>query len=581
MLVVEDLKNQATAPLNTNYAPPAYHGPASSWSRDNLGDIFGVTLDDSGNIYVTATTAYTTDVYPTTTNSAMNIYKVASGSGAITLFKTLPQSPATAPGAGLGNITYDCAHKNFYVSNIDDGLIYRLDLSSNTLSTWDHGVNLSTAQPPSAAIPDVPTTPFTPLGRRVWGLQAHNGRLYYAVWWEDAGRPNPAHANEVWSIALSSSGSFVPGTDQLEISMPVDVFLDGTVSNYSNPVSDISFGPTGTMLLAERTMADDTTPNAHEARALEYMLSGSSWVPTTNMFSIGVPGVSLGFPPLNVGASSAGGTDYDFGAGGRAWVTGDALQLSPNSIYGLQGLPASGGSIVNSILIDLNGDIVNQNKTQIGDVEIPCPSCQINGTVVTPANAGAPYTYQFTVTNNSNLAASNIIILPVSGVTSITPQTLLLSPPLQPGQTSQTFTLTLNGAQPGVQACFNIALVSADGTTCCSQQLCVPIPSCFEVLSQVVTCLPNGQVQLTVTLKNLEAYTLYYSAVVPSAPSKTATPSFFTLNPTVPPFGTTTITTVISPVVTAKLSFILSRSTRPIWRSVVPGTYLSPRFASA
>ena len=134
-----------------------------------------------------------------------------------------------------------------YVSNIDDGLIYRLDLSGSTLSTWDHGLNLPTAIPPSTAIPDDTRAAFTALGRRVWGLQAHNNRLYYAIWWEDGGRPDPVHANEVWSIALSSSGGFVPGTDQLEISIPP---LDA--QNYSNPVSDISFGPAGTMLLAER-----------------------------------------------------------------------------------------------------------------------------------------------------------------------------------------------------------------------------------------------------------------------------------------------------------------------------------------
>ncbi|MGI8957949.1 MAG: hypothetical protein ACR2II_13700 [Chthoniobacterales bacterium] len=544
VLVVEDLKNQATAPLNTNYAPPAYHGPLAplSWSRDKLGDIFGVTLDDTGNIYVTATTAYTTDVYPTATNSAMNIYKVASGSGAITLFKTLPQSPATLPGAGLGNIAYDCTHKNFYVSNIDDGIIYRLDLAGNTLSTWNHGVNLPTAQPPSAAIPDDPMTPFTALGRRIWGLQAHEGRLYYAVWWEDQSRPDPAHANEIWSIALSSSGAFVLGTDRLEISVPP---IDNI---YSSPVSDISFGPTGTMLLAERSMYGDSTPSAHVSRALEYMLSGTSWIPTGNVFNIGEPAIAT--------TSSAGGVDYDFGAGGRVWVTGDALHYAFNDyIYGLQGLPASGGSILNSILIDINGDVSTPNKTQIGDVEIPCPDCEINGTVVTPSMPGAPYTYQFTVTNHSNQSASTIVILPVSGVTSITPQTILLSPPLLPGQTSQTFTLTLNGAQPGVQACFNIALVATDGSTCCSRQLCVPIPECFEVLSQVVKCLPNGQVQLTVTLKNLEAYTLYYAAVVPSNPSKTATPAFFTLPTPVPPFGTTTITTVISPVASGETVF--------------------------
>ena len=130
---------------------------------------------------------------------------------------------------------------------------------------------------------------FTPLGRRVWGLQAHNGRLYYGVWWEDTGRPG--HANEVWSIALTPGlapvgGAFVPGTDKLEITMPVDVTINGQVLNYSNPVSDISFGPAGTMLLAERTMTDDAMPSAHLSRALEYRL---------NAAPVGLP---QQFPPI-------------------------------------------------------------------------------------------------------------------------------------------------------------------------------------------------------------------------------------------------------------------------------------------
>ena len=548
VLAIEDLKNQATAPLNANYLTASYHGPGSSWTRDVLGNIFGVTLDDTGNIYVTATTAYRNDVY-VTGRSAMDIYVIAGGTGAIAPFATLPQSPATFPGAGLGNIAYDCTHKNLYVSNIDDGLIYRLNLSGTTLGTWDHGLGLPTANPPSAAIPDDPRVAFTPLGRRVWGLQPHEGRLYYGVWWQDE-RANPAHPNEVWSVALSSSGNFVPGTDRLEITLP-PIF---NYVNYSNPVSDISFGPAGTMLVAERSMADDTTPDAHKSRALEYMLSGTTWIPTGHVFDIGDPS-------LLVTTSAAGGVDYDFGAGGRVWVTGDALHFGPPTyldfIYGLQGLPSIGGSILNSILIDLDGVTNNfgEDKTQIGDVEVPCPDCEINGTVVTPSQPGAPYTYQFTVTNHSSQAASNIVILPVSGVTSITPQTIHLSPALLPGQTSPTLTLTLNGAQPGVQACFNIALVATDGTKCCSRQLCVPIPGCFEVLSQSVKCLATGQVQLTVTIKNLEAYPLYHAAVLPSDPTKTATPSFFTLGTPVPPFGTTTISTVISPVASGETVF--------------------------
>jgi len=537
VLGVVDLKNQSSAPLNTNYAPPIYHGPASAqWTKALLGDIFGVTLDEFGNIYVTATTAYPFASF--CPGTCGKIYKISGTTGAITTFQTLPNA-----GAGLGNIKYDCVHRNFYVSNIDDGLIYRLDLNGNILSTWDHGLNLPMASPPSPAITgDIPGSVYTKLGRRVWGLQAAHGRLYYAVWWEDQGRPDANQANEVWSIALSPTGNFVPGTDKLEITIPV------VALNYSNPVADISFGPAGTMLLTERTISGDNHAfAAHQSRAQEYTLSAGTWTllnPTKFQ-------ISSIYPP----GSASGGSDYDFSAGGRVWVTGDALHLGGNdNIYGLQGLPGSGGSIVNSILIDLNGVVSMQDKTEIGDVEIPCPDCEIDGTVITPSTVGGSYTYQFTITNHSNQPASNIVILPVSGVTSITPQTFHISPPLAPGQTSQQFTVTLGGAQPGGQACFNIALVSTNGSTCCSRQVCVPIPGCFEVLEQRVQALPNNMVRVTVTLRSLVDYTLSYAAFLP-ANGRTATPDFIKLDPTVPPLGIVTVSTVISPVAAGETVF--------------------------
>ena len=52
----------------------------------------------------------------------------------------------------------------------------------------------------------------------------------------------------------------------------------------------------------------------------------------------------------------------------------DALHFSANDyVYGLQGFPAGGGTHTNSLLIDLNDYVANYNKTQIGDVVIPCP----------------------------------------------------------------------------------------------------------------------------------------------------------------------------------------------------------------
>src|SRR5207248_7702531 len=58
-----DVKNRATAPLNTDWtAATLYSHP--TWTNNSstgLGSVFGVTLDKRGHVYVTATTCYTGD----------------------------------------------------------------------------------------------------------------------------------------------------------------------------------------------------------------------------------------------------------------------------------------------------------------------------------------------------------------------------------------------------------------------------------------------------------------------------------------------------------------------------------------
>lgn len=372
VLVIWDLKNQATAPLDqqwgTSSVPPTafYHDP--SWTQSNLGNVFGVTLDETGNIYLAAGSAYNTPIGPAGPGA---IYKIAASTGAISTFATLPNS-----GPALGNIDYNSTYHTFYVSNLDDGLIYLLDASGNFVPSqaWDHGANLPSATPPGLAIPDDPSQAGTPLGRRIWGLHTSGSRLYYSVWWEDEGHRDAAHSNEIWSVGLDNTGAFLPGTQKLEISMPP--VAANVPKPYSNPVADISFGPVGDLLLAERTTNDIGSPGAHDSRGLEYTLSGGVWAPS---------GVSFSISQLAPPGSAAGGVAQDFGAGGRVWFTGDALHIKVgDNIYGLQGLPAAGGDIHNSILIDLDNSIVNQAKTLIGDVAIPCPANLLDPSIPIP-----------------------------------------------------------------------------------------------------------------------------------------------------------------------------------------------------
>lgn len=355
--------------------PPAYINP--NWTVANLGSIFGVTLDNQGNMYVAATTVYFSKAVGNGGGHG-TVYRIANGTGAVSIFANLPASAVSTPNpAGLGNLAFDCGTRTLFVSDFDNGLIYQLNSSGAIVSTWDHGA--------VSGIPDNTAQTYTPLGRRTWAVRPHNGRLYYSVWREDAGNPSATNSNEIWSVAFTGTG-FVGGSQQLVRIMP-----PLGAGNWSNPVASINFGPQGHLLATERSMSG-TSPGAHQSRALEFV--SPTWTPSANTFAIGQ------LAPL---ANAAGGGDYDFTTPAPAlgvWVTGDALlfnpppQPPPNYIYGLQGLPATGSnSIANSIEIDVSGNMIDQNKTQIGSVDIPCP-CTIGAEISgPPTTCQSPATY--------------------------------------------------------------------------------------------------------------------------------------------------------------------------------------------
>lgn len=344
------------APMYHNEMPNPTMNPADEWTKPNLGDIFGVALDDLDppNIYVASTSIYLSQ--PPAGDG--RIHRIEGTTGAITLFQTLPNS-----GQGLGDIAFDAAHRQFFVTNHEDGRIYRLSFNGTLLDAFD------------PFTPDDGQPGYAPLGERLWGLGVHESRAYFGVWVEDEGRPAPPADNSVFSVGLDVTGGFVPADTTLELLL-ADVSIPPAPA-FSSPVADIAFAPDGRMMLAERSMRDDERSSAHNSRMLEYSGGHLAWTPTAASFVVG----------MAPGTNSAGGVDYDcFTAGPcnttpRVWGTGDALIFGPiDYIYGLQGIPESGGDVSTSYLVDLDGVFSFTSKTTLGDVEIrrsclnaPCP----------------------------------------------------------------------------------------------------------------------------------------------------------------------------------------------------------------
>jgi hypothetical protein len=569
---IVDVRNPAGngAVQGVHWSPGMYHNeltsnanPAShKWTAANLGQVYGVTLDDASNpnIYVASSAIYGPYTFPNG-GTGGEVFRLDGTTGDILRFPSLPNS-----GQGFGNISfhrYSATNSHLIVSNFEDGKIYRLDLSGNQMGTpYDHGVD-GRPKASLAIISDDPTKGFTPLGRRVWAVQTYQGRLYYSAYVEDegTGRKSGTENNQIWSVALDGAGNFMPASAKLEFSVPSMPGTDNPVtdltSGVSNPISDITFSPTGTMLLAERTMFGDRGSGmgaeAHRSRVLEYKfdIAQSKWVSSGQNFSVG---------NYNQHFNSAGGIDTN--CQGDVWQTGDALifgssgrptgppfSLDPaNAVYGLQMTPAignTGGTTAadinlstyvgrTSYYVDLDGDVINSNKTQIGSLEIykkcqesaPCAVVTTKEISCKTEGAGG-FTYTFNVLNNSGKDANQLLLTP-NGPFTITSQ----MPPLPGGVllngTSTTVTVTIGGAQPGQQICFWVTLMR-DGAPCCTVRVCLEAPFCCARVN--LDCPPKenpaGTYALIInnqTLNNVEHIYLYPPAGV------TITPNYFSVS---------------------------------------------------
>lgn len=334
--------------LNQHWPTDMYHnetalsptGSASDeWTSANLGEVFGVALDDGAapNIYVTSTTSYGNG------GGTGRVFKLDGTTGAVSTLVTLPNS-----GQGLGQIAFDRTNQQLFVTNFEDGTIARIDLAGNVLQTYD----------PFGA--DDGINGYAPLSERIWAVQVFDCYVYIGTFSEHFGAVGDA--NSVWSLELDSAGAIVAGSEVQQVELSP---LPGR--GYTMPISDIAFSASGNMMVAERGMRTDNGTLPHQSRILEFVGGHGAWVASANTFGVGI----------FAGTNSAGGVDYDCASaddcndGGGVLATGDALNCcsAPNNIYGLQILPDSGGSVGTSWLIDLDNEVNFQDKAQIGDVD--------------------------------------------------------------------------------------------------------------------------------------------------------------------------------------------------------------------
>ncbi len=440
---VFDLSTINTAPNDSWFAMNRYSDP--DWTPQNLGSVFGLAVDGDGNIYVTATRSWNSDIPASGGWGA--VYRLDHITGDITLFASLPNQ-----GASLGNIAYDCDHDQFFVSNIEDGRVYRLDNGGNILDTFDHGTAWNGSAGPAA------------LGDRVWAVEVHGGRLYYSVWNEDRQNKSASEQNEIWSVELDVMGQPV-GAERLEVQIPG--YVNGDQVEYSSPVSDMRFTLEGTMLVAERSMNGWNYIGAHDARALEFECIDGVWTTDVTRFQVG----------FNPGRNAAGGIDA---TREMVFASGDALHLGSNdNIYGFQALPMPGGDVTTSKLVDYQDNLSAQDKTLIGDlavtgVDLCVPVGESYVDCIMTAD-GAAHELGFYMSHTGSQPITGLQITAPSGLT-VSQDTFV--GPFAPFS-SYILNTEVFGATSGGTHCFEVTVSYHHGQSCTSL-LCIEFPVCSE-----------------------------------------------------------------------------------------------------
>lgn len=364
--VIFDTRYNSNAPVGddwgtTTTVPTVTAIHPSNWKANEIGQVFGIAIDDNENIYLASTDIYSsvnrTDV-PSVSSNGTTIFK-CSGSGylASPFLTTIPSS--SDPLNDIGNIAYDKVNNQLFATNLEDGKIYRITGLNNTTGTI-----AETYDPwglDSGAIGIVNQE------EQIWGIGVNYENNNVKVYFPRVDILNGQRS--IYSITLNPDGSFPSnGNEIVEVSgVPGD----------QNIISDIAFSSdTNEMIIAEKG-------EPHGAQVISFSLN-SSWNLNKSYF-IGAGG----------GENSAGGIDFAYKDDGTNissmcddffWASGHLMSARNSNldregyVYGLQGISYSGNNSSSDpiptanqdtdLFIDFDGSGSWNVKGTIGDVEV-------------------------------------------------------------------------------------------------------------------------------------------------------------------------------------------------------------------
>ncbi|MEO1713197.1 MAG: hypothetical protein AAFU60_07675, partial [Bacteroidota bacterium] len=351
-----------------------YHHP--SWHVDSIGNVFGITLDNCGNVYTTASANYSSDFFGSEAiirygeigggaedlNAAGTIYQINGETGQASVFAVLPQQATNffnitcegfgtvnrTTGPGLGNITFSYETFHFYATNFEDGRIYRLDTLGNILDSYDP-INYDNG---AAGPPDLEDVAYGV------AINNTNTELFFGSCGVLFGGPQPA----VYSIPLNADGSFVGTVDNTTLPAGatwdnfvgtetqhtiIDLSSTGGFATDTYYISDLEFAPNDNLLVAARAgcSASLYTSYNHGGQSSVWTEGGGGLYDVLDgivFISDGTFAENNGYGGVTVFENPNGNIEYIYSCGDLLQESGPhGIMIIEEGVYGTNFAPAS------------------------------------------------------------------------------------------------------------------------------------------------------------------------------------------------------------------------------------------------
>ena len=492
-----------------------YHHP--SWLVSEIGNIFGVAVNErTGDIFFSASSNYGAGFFgqasilgygnigggPNNLAAAGTVYRADAVTGQATVFAVLPQQISTfthldcegsatqtrTTGVGLGNIHYDVLHNQYFVTNIEDGRIYRLDSNGNILDSYDPGVQ-DDGEPGVSSLTDL-----------VVGVavEPDGERLFF-------GGLSTTNSVPLWSIDLTPSGGFVgtisnnpPSGATWDNYIGIETFhtsiLTGKFGDqFHHHISDLEFTSDSKLLAGVRVGCVNWATSYNHTGESNEITSVAGLYNIVNALN-----VSHIAPVLH--NTYGGVADYEHDES-VDYVISSADILVEAGPHGLAVFPSiAAGAPVEPLAAISYGAVDNGDPKGVGgsvDVFNQTIDCifESDNILCDLDSMGQPsgnYIVNGLFTNLQDIPGTHFLLPPDA----ITPvgvelcfgsgdQVLQLPAPLNNGDsfeigadTSNEEAIIIKNAMPGEEVCFRIVLLGDNGVECCTVEVCFEMPPC-------------------------------------------------------------------------------------------------------